>query len=46
MTTTPQQQHRGHPKEIIRGLFGPHRAKMVCRKCHGAFVKWVSGNQL
>jgi hypothetical protein len=36
----PQEKHKGHPKQIITGHFGPHRAKMICVKCK-AWVKWV-----
>ena len=43
---TPAQRHLGHPKEIIKGSFGPHKGKMVCRKCNGAFVKWVNPNSM
>jgi hypothetical protein len=36
-------QHRGHPKRIVAGPFGPHQAKMECVLCR-AFVKWVPKN--
>jgi hypothetical protein len=37
-----QEQHRGHPKQRIQGQWGPHRAKMICLKCGGAWVKWLA----
>lgn len=36
----PVEQHRGHPKQIIPGPFGPHAGKMQCLLCK-KFVKWV-----
>jgi hypothetical protein len=39
-----QRRHLGHPKQIIFGPFGPHPAKMICLKCDGAWIKWMSKN--
>lgn len=27
---------------LVRGQWGPHSGKLICRKCDGEFVKWVS----
>ena len=37
-------KHRGHKHLLVRGDFGPHRAKMICLDCAGEFVKWESIN--
>lgn len=40
---TPQPvKHAGHHWMLVRGNWGPHTAKYVCRECEGEFVKWVS----
>ena len=46
MQNKPIDLHKGHPKKIIKGPFGPHQAKMICRKCNGAFVRWISKKNL
>jgi hypothetical protein len=37
----PTVKHLDCPCKILRGSFGPHKAKMICVK-HNAFVQWVS----
>lgn len=37
----PVKQHKGHNWLMVRGSFGPHRAKYICADCDGAFIKWV-----
>ena len=32
--------HRGHPKRIVYGNFGPHKAKMECALCK-CWIKWM-----
>lgn len=39
--TPPQQIHQGHHWMLVRGIWGPHRAKYICRDCEGAFIQWV-----
>ena len=38
-------KHILHPKQIITGPFGPHSAKLVCRKC-GCWIKWISKKEM
>jgi hypothetical protein len=45
MQQKPVEKHRGHPKRIVLGPFGPHAAKMECMVCK-CFVKWVSKEML
>jgi hypothetical protein len=39
--TPPQVTHHGHHTMLVRGQWGPHRAKQICRDCDGAFIQWV-----
>ena len=36
-----QKKHEGHHTMLVRGQWGPHRAKQICRDCDGAFIQWV-----
>ena len=40
-----KDKHNGHKHILVRGNFGPHRAKMICLDCEGEFVKWESINK-
>jgi len=42
---SPIEKHKGHKHMLVRGDFGPHRAKMICIDCEGAFVKWERINK-
>lgn len=33
-------KHQNCNTRIVLGKWGPHRAKIVCDDCHGAFVAW------
>jgi len=37
------KKHMLHPKQIIKGPFGPHAAKLICRKCN-VWIKWLPKN--
>jgi hypothetical protein len=37
----PIIKHLFHPIKLIDGPFGPHRAKIICKKCK-QFVKWAT----
>lgn len=41
----PQETHRGHHWMLVRGSWGPHRAKHICRDCDGAFIQWVKAKK-
>lgn len=39
--TPPHVKHRGHNTMLVRGQWGPHTAKLICRDCDGSWIKWV-----
>ena len=41
----PLVEHAGHNWLMIRGNWGPHKAKYICADCDGKFVKWASIQQ-
>ena len=38
----PVKEHAGHQWLLVRGNWGPHRAKYICADCDGKWVKWHS----
>lgn len=38
----PLQTHANHKWMYTRGQWGPHKIKVICLDCAGAFVKWDS----
>ncbi len=38
----PTVEHAGHNWLLVRGNWGPHRAKYICADCDGKWVKWHS----
>lgn len=36
----PVKQHTGHQWMMVRGNWGPHKAKYICADCDGAHIKW------
>lgn len=42
---TALSKHTLHPKKLVLGPFGPHRAKLVCVKC-GVWIKWIGQYEL
>ena len=41
----PVEEHAEHQWLLVRGNWGPHRAKYICADCDGAWVKWASIKQ-
>jgi len=38
-------KHQLHPKQIVLGPFGPHAAKLICRRCK-CWIKWIAKNEI
>lgn len=38
-------KHQHHNTQTVYGSWGPHRAKIVCLDCGGAFVSWCKSHQ-
>lgn len=41
----PIEKHKEHQLLLVRGNWGPHKAKYICADCEGVWVKWVSIKQ-
>lgn len=45
MTSKLKNKHKNCNTQTIYGSWGPHRAKIICLDCGGAFVSWSKSNQ-
>ena len=41
----PTIEHQHHPIKFIKGVFGPHKGKIVCILCN-KFVKWANKDEV
>lgn len=41
----PVKKHYHHPIYLVKGKFGPHHGKIMCKLCN-TFVKWATKSEI